>query len=455
MAHFGTHLPTVNFQRSLEQADGTADPRCLTFSREKDRGVTAFASSATTSMSCSTVDGPTGTLLIIDAHQETYAVLLPQLAAIGHQVQQVKSGQEALALLSSFKPDVVVLATQLPGMSGFDLCLQIRKLSHLSRIPVLFTGAGDCSADRLRAFAVGGVDFVAHPFLVEEMVARIQSHLTTARLHHRFQYQTQRALSAGGQIPLLASLQRTLHQQAQKLQDQNQKLQAEVWERQQMEKALRLEQQKSEQLLLNILPRAIVDQLKQFQGSLAERFEEATVLFADIVNFTPLAAAVSPLELVNLLNQIFSAFDLLAEKYGLEKIKTIGDAYMVVGGLPLPQPDHAQAVVQMALEMQMVIQQFSRHDGQPLQLRIGINTGDVVAGVIGIKKFSYDLWGDTVNVASRMEAQGTPGKIQVTGATYERLKEDFDFEPWGELLVKGKGYMPIYHLVGAKTSAAR
>jgi class 3 adenylate cyclase len=227
-------------------------------------------------------------------------------------------------------------------------------------------------------------------------------------------------------------------------------LQQEIHERQQAEQALRQEQQKSEQLLLNILPEAIVTQLKQFQGSLAERFDDATVLFADIVNFTPLASQCRPLELVNLLNQIFSAFDRLADKYQLEKIKTIGDAYMAVGGVPVPLKKHAVAVADMALEMQTVIQQFQRSGAQPLQLRIGINTGSVIAGVIGIKKFSYDLWGDTVNVASRMESHGKPGKIQVTAATYAHLHEQFWFEPAQDIEVKGKGSMRTYYLLGRK-----
>ncbi|HIK46850.1 MAG TPA: adenylate/guanylate cyclase domain-containing protein, partial [Leptolyngbyaceae cyanobacterium M65_K2018_010] len=173
-------------------------------------------------------------------------------------------------------------------------------------------------------------------------------------------------------------------------------------------------------------------------------------LFADIVNFTPLAAQTSPLELVDWLNKIFSEFDRLADRYRLEKIKTIGDAYMVVGGLPLPMGDHAQAVMEMALAMQAAADRITRSDGQSFQLRIGINTGAVVAGVIGIKKFSYDLWGDAVNIASRMESQGTPGKIQVTEATYQRIKDLYEFEPVGQVLVKGRGYLTSYQYVKRK-----
>lgn len=216
------------------------------------------------------------------------------------------------------------------------------------------------------------------------------------------------------------------------------------------EEALRAEQEKSERLLLNILPKAIADQLKQNSGYVAERFEDATVLFADIVGFTPMSARISPEELVNLLNEIFSTFDQLADQYDLEKIKTIGDAYMVAGGLPTVRSDHVEAIAHMALDMKRAIACQAKHLGEPFQVRIGINTGPVIAGVIGIKKFIYDLWGDTVNTASRMESQGQPGCIQVTANTYDRLQGKFLFEERGIIQVKGKGEMMTYFLKGRR-----
>lgn len=208
--------------------------------------------------------------------------------------------------------------------------------------------------------------------------------------------------------------------------------------------------EQSDRLLLNILPAPIAERLKVTEGCMAEGFEQATVMFADIVGFTPLSARVSPLELVSLLNQIFSEFDQLTEKHGLEKIKTIGDAYMVAAGLPVPRTDHAEAIAQMALDMQDCINSFQTYRRDRFQIRIGINTGPVVAGVIGTKKFIYDLWGDTVNVASRMESQGNPGKIQVTQATYEILQHKFLFVGRGAIAVKGKGEMTTYWLTGRK-----
>lgn len=222
---------------------------------------------------------------------------------------------------------------------------------------------------------------------------------------------------------------------------------------------LEIEQEKSESLLRNILPVPIAERLKQQEKTIADDFAEVTVLFADLVGFTQLSAAATPTEVVQLLNQIFSSFDYLAEKYDLEKIKTIGDAYMVVGGLPTAREDHAEAIANMALEMQLSISQFNIQQAQRypkpspfLQIRIGINTGPVVAGVIGVKKFIYDLWGDTVNIASRMESHGIAGCIQVTEATYRNLQGKYRFKKRGVIDVKGKGEMTVYILVGPKTS---
>lgn len=213
---------------------------------------------------------------------------------------------------------------------------------------------------------------------------------------------------------------------------------------------LRQEKERSEQLLLNILPAEIAARLMRTNESPAEHFEEATILFADIVGFTNISARIEPLQLVAGLNQIFSAFDRLTEKHGLEKIKTIGDAYMVVGGLPVSRPDHCEAIANMALDMQAYMQEVENIFGESLQVRIGINTGPVIAGVIGLKKFIYDLWGDAVNVASRMESHGKPGYIQVTDATYHKLQNKYLLEPRGTIEVKGRGEMMTYWLLGRR-----
>lgn len=216
-------------------------------------------------------------------------------------------------------------------------------------------------------------------------------------------------------------------------------------------KALALERQRAEDLLLNILPEPIIDRLKEDQSTIAEHFEEVTILFADLVGFTALSSRLSPIELVSLLNRLFSRFDRLTVQLGLEKIKTIGDAYMVAAGLPEPREDHALAIADMALGMQEVVQELNDTIGIPLAMRIGINTGVVVAGVIGTKKFIYDLWGDTVNVASRMESSAEPGRIQVTFSTYALLLRDYHLEERGTVAVKGKGDMMTYWLLGRRS----
>ena len=208
------------------------------------------------------------------------------------------------------------------------------------------------------------------------------------------------------------------------------------------------EQERSERLLLNVLPSTIAARLKTSSAVIADGFADVTVLFADIVNFTPLSDRVSPEQLVKLLDELFTDFDGLVERFNLEKIKTIGDAYMVAGGLPVERPDHAQAVADMALEMNKAVGRHGASAGDGFSLRIGMDTGPVVAGVIGRKKFIYDLWGDTVNTASRMESQGIPGRIHVTARTRDRLADAFELESRGEIQVKGKGPMTTYFLLG-------
>jgi class 3 adenylate cyclase len=206
------------------------------------------------------------------------------------------------------------------------------------------------------------------------------------------------------------------------------------------------EKKKSESLLHNILPVPIAERLKDNRSSIADGYSSITILFADIVGFTPLSEKMKPTELVTFLNLIFSEFDRLVETYGLEKIKTIGDAYMVAGGLPIPTEDHARQVGKFALEMRRVIARYNTSYNQNLDIRIGIHTGPAIAGVIGLTKFTYDIWGNAVNIASRMESHGHPGKIHVSVETYEILKKDFEFIERGNIEVKGKGLMKTFYL---------
>lgn len=211
-------------------------------------------------------------------------------------------------------------------------------------------------------------------------------------------------------------------------------------------------QERSEMLLLNILPREISEALKDGPRTIAEQCDAASILFADVVDFTPMAATMTPLKLVDLLNEVFHCFDDLVERYGLEKIKTIGDCYMVAAGVPRARADHAIAIVNVALDMQAAVAERS-FGGRRLAFRIGINSGPVVAGVIGRKKFIYDLWGEAVNMASRMESHGHAGTIQITRGTYELVKEAFVCEPRGAIRVKGADLTEVWHVVGRRFAA--
>jgi adenylate cyclase len=209
-------------------------------------------------------------------------------------------------------------------------------------------------------------------------------------------------------------------------------------------------QERAETLLINILPRSIAEKLKAMPQTIADSFTSASILFADVVDFTPMAERVPPARVVEMLDQLFGHFDTLAERYDLEKIKTIGDCYMAAAGIPSPLPDHARMLALMALDMLDAVREHGAMGSLGFELRIGINSGPVVAGVIGRKRFLYDLWGDAVNTAGRMQTDGTPGRIQVTRATYDLLKDEFVCEPRGTVLIKGKGEMETWYLVGRR-----
>jgi len=345
-------------------------------------------------------------VLIVDDNQTNRELLRDLLEYQGYESEDARTGIEALEILRAnpIRFDLILLDVMMPQMTGFEVLEHLRDDEQLKHIPVIVISALTEINNSIKCIQLGAEDYMTKPFHPTLLKTRIGAILEKKHLR-----------------------------------DQERALLIQLQE----------EQERSERLLLNILPAPIAKRLKQDESTIADYFAEATVLFADIVNFTTLSTGVPPEKLVSRLNTVFTEFDSLVEQHGLEKIKTIGDSYMVVGGIPEPNEDHASAAAKVALDMQEAISHHTIGEDEPLELRIGINTGPVVAGVIGSKKFIYDLWGDTVNIASRMEQQGMPGTIQVTQTTYDLLSDEFSFEERGAIEVKGMGEMNTYFLLSS------
>lgn len=346
-------------------------------------------------------------VLIVDDMPENIRILMEILKG-DYAVQAATSGEKALNMVSGdAPPDLILLDIEMPGMDGYEVIRRLKADENSRDIPVVFVSGLSDTEDETKGLGLGAIDYITKPVSPPIVRARVKNHLELKHFRDREKDYIQ---------------------------------------------LLQQEKIKADNLLSNVLPESVVDQLKEQKGALAESHPEATVLFSDIVGFTDLSGQIPVKQLVTMLNNIFSAFDALVEKHGLEKIKTIGDAYMVVGGIPEFRDDHTEKAADMALDMLDEINKYSGLDGQPLKIRIGLNTGPVMAGVIGVKKFIYDLWGDTVNIASRMESHGVPGCIQVSPMTYHRLRDKYYLEKRGVINIKGKGEMITYFLIGRNDS---
>ena len=343
-------------------------------------------------------------LLVVDDTAADRELLCRRLQREGHEVVAADTGERALELLGEGGFDLVLLDLMLPGMSGFEVLSQLKSGIHTRAIPVIMISALDEIDSAVRCIEAGAEDYLSKPFNPVVLRARVGACLERKRLHDR-----ERAVT----------------------------------------NELRAEKERSEALLLQILPRRIVERMRTGEMLIADHIADATILFSDLVNFTALSRNLAPQETVKLLDLLFSRFDALAERAGLEKIKTIGDGYMIAGGVLEPRRDHAEAMAEIALAMHVAAADTSHALGMlsaPLRLRIGLHTGPLVAGVIGTQKFVYDVWGDTVNTASRMEKYGAPGRVHVSAATRGRLGDKFRFEARDQLEVKGKGTMETFFL---------
>lgn len=342
-----------------------------------------------------------GQILVIDDNASNRDLLARQLTRDGHAVEIATSGAEALGIIAERAFDLILLDVLMPEMSGYEVLSRLKHERRTAEIPVIMISALDEMDSIVRCIEAGAVDYLPKPFAPALLRARIRASLENKLLRDR--------------------------------------------ERAMMEE-IRLAKERNETLLLSILPKAVVERINGGAGMVADHIPEATILFADIVNFTPFTAKLSPSDVVGVLNRVFSAFDRLVEQFGAEKIKTIGDGYMVAVGIPEPRDDHAEVAARLALAMLTSLADIRHEIGAPIQLRIGLHAGPAVAGVIGERKFAYDIWGTTVNIASRMESHGVPDRVHVTKVIAERLDNVFRIIPRGALEVKGAGLMETFFL---------
>ncbi len=344
-------------------------------------------------------------ILVCEDDKDSQKLLVRILEKANHEVVTADDGQEAWQTFQRGDFRLVITDWIMPRMKGLELCEKIRAKQTPGYVYIILVTSKEEKQDLVRALDAGADDYVTKPYDKGELLARVRS--------------GQRILD----------LEQTIREK---------------------NRALSAEKETSERLLLSIFPRPIADRLKQDLSPIADSFTEASVLFAGINDFPGLVAQKTPVQVVDLLGQVFAAFDRLAEQHGLEKIKTLGDIYMAAAGVPVPRPDHAEAVAELAFAMQAEIVGFDAGLKAPLQLRVGLSSGPVVAGVIGTAKLAYDLWGDTVSTAAHMEAAGLAGSIQASAETFQRLQKDFVFEERGEFYVAGKGNIRTYLLVGRK-----
>lgn len=361
----------------------------------------AAALAATADALPSTAAGSAGRVLVVDDHENNRQLLHDILDPAGHEVTLAESGPAALAILARQPADLVLLDLLMPAMNGLEVLLSLRRRPALAEIPVLILSGVDHAGMTGQCLAAGAQDFIRKPFDTAILRARVAAALDRKRLRDRERH-------------YLAQLD--------------------------------AEKRRAEALLANILPAAVIARLAKGERTIADRIEPVTVLFADIVGFTRLAARLSPIRLVADLDQLISAFDALAVELGVEKIKTVGDAYLAVAGVPETRPDHAQAAAELAIRMIEASTALAPGLGAEYRLRVGLHSGPVLAGVIGRRKFSYDVWGDTVNIAARLQQLAAPATVTLSEATRAILPSPYRTEPLGEVELRGRGRFATFRL---------
>ena len=350
-------------------------------------------------------------VLLVDDSRLIRMGLRKSLVEIGlSDITEASDGREAIETLVRERFDLMLLDMEMPEMNGMEVLAVLRDTPHQAWPPVIVISGNTNQEDAVRCIELGAEDYLTKPFNPVLLRARVKTSVERKRLRD----------------------QETLRMRQLKRQHE----------------ALASEQAKTEQLLLNILPRKIAQRLRAGEEHIADAFPNVSVLFADMVGFTAMSRTMTASALVEVLGDLFSRFDLITEKHGLEKIKTIGDCYMLAGGVPDPMDEHAHAVIDAAIEFCTALEDMRERTGGALRMRIGVHSGPIVAGVIGLRKFTYDLWGDTVNVASRMESTGEPGRIHVSVNTANLVRNDFKLESRGSIEVKSLGQVETFFVNG-------
>jgi DNA-binding response OmpR family regulator len=363
------------------------------------------------------------TILIVDDTPENVDILNELLSDFRRKV--ATNGEKALQIAGSDDPpDLVLLDIDMPKMDGFEVCRRLKSNLLTQSIPVIFLTAQTDKKTTVEGFKVGGCDFMTKPFNPEELMVRVKTQLD------------------------LTEARRKLETTIQQMEITNKLLKQSGEEMSRQKTIIEQEKKKADSLLLNVLPESVAKELKETGHVLPCHFPIATVLFADLAGFSKISKGLSPKDLVDELNYLFVGFDLILENNNLEKIKTIGDGYMAAGGLPIPNNSNPVDAVKAGLEMIQFVKRIKRENEKsgkpPWEVRVGIHTGDLIAGIIGKNKFVYDVWGSTVNAASRMESAGELGKVNISGITYQLVKDKFKCTYRGNIEVKNMGKMDLY-----------